>query len=389
MMMIAKEVPKKDKNQASFKKLADYITRKDKSEKIIPKITNCGEQNYSTAIKCIESLQNLGRGKQDKTYHLVLSFHRDDKLDNEKLAYIENECAKILGFAEHQRISAFHQDTNNPHLHIAINRINPRTKKTVSPYFSFRRLAKFCSKMENELGLVIDNHLSNKHKSPPLVSEYRSVKDIPTIKNLRTIQDIKSFNQLETIDDRRRARTNTIASNATTISQGNSSQHLQGLQTIASNGEFAEQSNFGNSKAQNHDLLQEHQRNDLGRRSQGGYENLRLVRAETEEKYTSAKEGLDKLLLEYIAKRNALLGKVADIQEHRLFGVRNGIFNYQGTREIAKNQFAALLSKDGFIYVKPISKAERNFLKNIPRGTDINISISGKISNKVNRRVRK
>lgn len=156
--MIAKEIKKKNHNQASFKKLANYITRNGSDLPIKAVITNCAGQEYDVAIKSIEALQDLARGNQDKTYHLVLSFHPKDDLSSDRLAYIENECCKVLGFAEHQRFSALHRDTNNPHLHIAINKVHPLTKRQITPYFSYQKLAKFCQKMELELGLIPDNH---------------------------------------------------------------------------------------------------------------------------------------------------------------------------------------------------------------------------------------
>lgn len=159
--MIAKEIKKKSNNKASFKKLANYITRADSDSPIPATITNCSEQTYTLAIKSIEALQDIAKGKQDKTYHLVLSFHPNDDLSPKRLAYIESECCKALGFENHQRLSALHRDTKNPHLHIAINRVHPKTKRQITPYFSYQKLAKFCQRMELELGLTPDNHMPN------------------------------------------------------------------------------------------------------------------------------------------------------------------------------------------------------------------------------------
>lgn len=40
---------------------------------------------------------------------------------------IEVRRRGALGFAEHQRISAVHQNTENWHLHVAINKVHPGT----------------------------------------------------------------------------------------------------------------------------------------------------------------------------------------------------------------------------------------------------------------------
>ena len=158
--MIAKEIPKRNsKQQASIKRLVDYITRAKSDNPLSANISNCGVNQLNAAVRVITATQEMARKGHDKSYHLILSFHAEDNLTPERLAYIEEECCKALGFAEHQRISVLHRDTKHPHLHIAINRVHPDTLRQITPYYSHKTLGKVCARLEAELGLVVDNHI--------------------------------------------------------------------------------------------------------------------------------------------------------------------------------------------------------------------------------------
>jgi hypothetical protein len=67
----------------------------------------------------------------------ALSFRAGEEVDSETLAKIEERVCNALGFADHQRISVVHHDTDNLHMHIAINRAplaqsNSRTPNSIS-----------------------------------------------------------------------------------------------------------------------------------------------------------------------------------------------------------------------------------------------------------------
>lgn len=160
--MIAKEIPKKARGQqASFKRLVDYITRAHLGEPLPATISNCSFDDVPSVVKVVTATQEMARAGYDKTYHLVLSFHPEDDLSPARLARIEAVCCEALGFAEHQRVSVLHTDTEHPHLHLAINRVHPVSLRQVTPYYSHRRLAKVCAALEQELGLVVDNHMDD------------------------------------------------------------------------------------------------------------------------------------------------------------------------------------------------------------------------------------
>ena len=58
-----------------------------------------------------------------------------------------------------------HNDTNNLHIHIAINKIHP-TKHTIhNPFFDYKKVAQLCTQIEHEYDLTIVNHEAGRDAS--------------------------------------------------------------------------------------------------------------------------------------------------------------------------------------------------------------------------------
>ena len=71
---------------------------------------------------------------------------------------VEERICAVLGYGEHQRISAVHNDTDNLHIHIAINKIHPTRHTMHEPYYPHLALADLCETLERDYGLEADNH---------------------------------------------------------------------------------------------------------------------------------------------------------------------------------------------------------------------------------------
>ncbi|EAK1576727.1 hypothetical protein CJB72_07970 [Campylobacter jejuni] len=180
--MIIKKIPSKKQNKSSFKNLSNYILDKDNNnakvlvDYMLDKnnemdkvegyhFTNCSFDNDEDNINEIINTQKLNTTtKQDKTLHLVVSFQEDEKPTLEILQTIEEEIAKSLGMSDHQRLSVIHSNTNNLHIHIAINKVNPHTLKVINPYNDVRILQETAMKLEKKYNLKLDNHISQKDK---------------------------------------------------------------------------------------------------------------------------------------------------------------------------------------------------------------------------------
>lgn len=159
--MIAKHVPMRSLGKSDFAGLVDYITdEQEKTERLgLVQVTNCEAGTVTAAISEVLATQHMNtRAKGDKTYHLLVSFRAGEKPDADTLKAIEERICSGLGYGEHQRVSAVHHDTDNLHIHIAINKIHPTRHTMHEPYYPHRALAELCTVLERDYGLERDNH---------------------------------------------------------------------------------------------------------------------------------------------------------------------------------------------------------------------------------------
>lgn len=163
--MIAKHVPMRTLARSNFAELVSYLTdAQDKTERLGDiRVTNCAAATLPAVIGEVLATQRQNtRAAGDKTFHLLVSFRPGEAPDAATLQAIEARLAAGLGFGEHQRVSAVHHDTDNVHLHIAINKIHPERRTLHEPFQSYRTLADLCTTLEREYGLQTDNHVSRR-----------------------------------------------------------------------------------------------------------------------------------------------------------------------------------------------------------------------------------
>lgn len=159
--MIAKHVPMRSLGKSDFAGLANYITDAQSKDHRLGHVqaTNCEAGSIQDAITEVLATQHTNtRAKGDKTYHLIVSFRAGEQPSADTLRAIEERICVGLGYGEHQRISAVHNDTDNLHIHIAINKIHPTRHTMHEPYYPHRALAELCTALERDYGLERDNH---------------------------------------------------------------------------------------------------------------------------------------------------------------------------------------------------------------------------------------
>jgi len=146
---------------ASWARLGAYILDTTHAgEKVAwARAVNCGHDDPGWAVKHILSTQEQNtRSKSDKSYHLVVSFPEDERPSREQIEDIEDRLCDALGFGDHQRVSAVHQNTDNWHLHVAINKVHPATLRNVTPIRDHFRLQAACAELEIKHGLTQEPH---------------------------------------------------------------------------------------------------------------------------------------------------------------------------------------------------------------------------------------
>jgi hypothetical protein len=141
--MIGKHI-RNPKGHSSFKGLNDYITGKSKRQQPEEKIAYTGCVNLAsveTATLEMESCAFQNKRSADPVIHLLLSW-RENEVPTSGQAL---EAVKItldeMGLSQCQAVYSLHQNTDNHHLHICVNRIDPETYKAIDPAHGWTRNA--------------------------------------------------------------------------------------------------------------------------------------------------------------------------------------------------------------------------------------------------------
>jgi hypothetical protein len=166
--MIAKHVSMKSVRKSGFASLVEYIVDAQRKQERVGAVfvSNCHTDQPEVALTEIlnTQMQNV-RARSDKTYHLIVSFRPGEQLGDATPRQIEARLCDALGFGEHQRISAVHRDTDNLHMHVAINKIHPTRYTMREPFNDFWVLAQACQHLERDFGLEPDNHKAGRSAS--------------------------------------------------------------------------------------------------------------------------------------------------------------------------------------------------------------------------------
>ena len=159
--MIIKHVPMRTVRKSNVVSLVDYLTHTQGRQERIGEITltNCQSDKHEAAALEMLNTQSLNtRARSDKTYHLIISFRPGELPSAATVRAIEARVCHRLGFGEHQRVSVLHHDTNNVHLHLAINKIHPTRYTLHEPYKAYRAFGELCDSLEDALHLQPDHH---------------------------------------------------------------------------------------------------------------------------------------------------------------------------------------------------------------------------------------
>ncbi|QIN36820.1 TraI/MobA(P) family conjugative relaxase [Legionella longbeachae] len=184
--MIIRHIPMKKTRLSSFSGLVKYLCNQQNKQERVGKIrlSNCNSIDPMWAVQEVLATQAKNqRATGDKTYHMLISFAPGENPSVQVLQEIEDTVASSIGFKEHQRISVVHHDTDNLHIHVAINKIHPQTFNMIEPYRAYKVFAEVASKLEIELGLQITNHQTRKNHSENLADDMEHHSGIESLIN--------------------------------------------------------------------------------------------------------------------------------------------------------------------------------------------------------------
>jgi hypothetical protein len=184
--MIIRHIPMKTARLSSFSGLVQYITNpQDKQERVGNiSLSNCNSIDPTWAVQEVLATQAKNqRATADKTYHLLISFALGEILSDKLLNIIEDRVVSSIGLKDHQRISTVHHDTDNLHIHVAINKIHPKTLNMIEPYRAYKTFAEVATQLEIEYGLEITNHQTRKGRSENLADDMEQHSGIESLIN--------------------------------------------------------------------------------------------------------------------------------------------------------------------------------------------------------------
>jgi hypothetical protein len=112
-------------------------------------------EDADVAINVVEAFQRANtRVKGDRTYHLIISLHPNDRsLSERELDEVVRRAVHAAGFGEHQYVAVRHSDQEHEHVHVAVNQIHPKTRKIHHPWRDVEAFKALASELEVELGL--------------------------------------------------------------------------------------------------------------------------------------------------------------------------------------------------------------------------------------------
>ena len=141
---------------AVFKRVAEYI-EKERVERG-PTLTAECVLDERTAVAEMEAVAHGAPRCKEPAMHIVLSWpeneHPNEQQQREAIEKVLENLHDKDGrdMVSHQWQAVMHRETDNDHLHILINRVNPETGRTVSPEWSERSLHKAAREIEAAQG---------------------------------------------------------------------------------------------------------------------------------------------------------------------------------------------------------------------------------------------
>lgn len=117
--------------------------------------TNCFSLETSSTEMDMVAMQNTRCN--DPVYHAILSWPTSERPTHDQIFESARYCLKRLGMEGHQYVFAIHDDTDNLHCHLTVNRVNPASYKVAAPYNDYFTLDRCCRELELKNGWKHDN----------------------------------------------------------------------------------------------------------------------------------------------------------------------------------------------------------------------------------------
>ena len=152
--------------RTSFKKsksvmiggLVDYILA-GHDDRGKDKLAYAGSRNFLTTTVAAQKREMISLAEESiqskmPVTHWILSWQENEQPTREQVDEAVSLFLRGMGLAEHQTVYALHKNTGNYHLHIAVNRTHPYTRKVIQPHrgFDINEAHKIIAEIEHRQG---------------------------------------------------------------------------------------------------------------------------------------------------------------------------------------------------------------------------------------------
>ncbi len=143
--------------------LVDYI-RAVKHKNPAEKVAYTGHRGFFSNTHGGQKLEMVGLASESvqskmPVTHWLFSWKENEQPNTAHVEEIVDIFLEKMGLADHQTIYALHHDTENYHLHIAVNRTHPETCKVIQPHkgFDINAAHKILAHIEQKQGWQSEN----------------------------------------------------------------------------------------------------------------------------------------------------------------------------------------------------------------------------------------
>ncbi|MBU9212035.1 relaxase/mobilization nuclease domain-containing protein [Burkholderia multivorans] len=149
-------------SQAEAEALADLLSGRllGQAERLVTPTGVACEHNclsLSSAAAEMNAVAAQNARVKDAVYHIVLSWPANESPTDAQAFECGAHALSAVGMADHQYVFAVHRDTDNAHLHIAVNRVNPNTFRAVYPDRDYFKLDRAMRELELKYGWQHEN----------------------------------------------------------------------------------------------------------------------------------------------------------------------------------------------------------------------------------------
>ena len=148
----------------SFHRLGRYLTLERSPETGMmvargPAVISQSLLSAETAIVEMKATASMNVRVGDPILHFQISWREGERPDQGEWLKSATRSIEALGFSEHQYVVVAHDDTDNFHVHVMLNRVHPETYNAHNPRLSNLTLHRTARELEQQFGRKEDHGL--------------------------------------------------------------------------------------------------------------------------------------------------------------------------------------------------------------------------------------